>query len=462
MTAPTGAEDPRLLSVLYVDDEHENLDLFKVQFGGEYVVRTVDSGAAALETLAREDIALLLTDERMPDLSGIDLLHRVVHQFPDVVRVIVAAYRDAQRLLSAIDRGRAHEYILKPWNRDELAACLDRGLTIAARRRALVSRFDAAETLEREVRENGVSAAVVSGGGLQTVLSLARRAAQSDATVLITGETGTGKEVVARQIHEASPRVAEPFIRVNCGALVEGLLESELFGHEAGAFTGAHRMRRGRFEVAQGGTIFLDEIGDVSPRMQVALLRALQEREIERVGGASPIKIRARVVAATHRDLPQLIAAGAFREDLFYRLNVVPIVVPPLRARRQDVAPLLRHFLVKHAGRGRRLLLHPDVIPALVAYDWPGNVRELENMVHRAVALATGDVVTLDDFCFTPPAATAEPPPPDVRQQVREAEADALRELIRRSSGNLSRAARAVGLPRSTLVSRAKKHGLVL
>ncbi len=456
--APAVAK-PRGLALLYVDDQPENLELFQLQFGQEFVVHTAPSGAVALERLTREDFALLLTDERMPDLSGIDLLSRVVERWPDVVRVIVSAYGDAQRLLSAINRGHAHEYVLKPWNRDELAACLDRGLTIAARRRALAARAEVSQVLEQDVRERVGGDTIVADGGLEPVMSLARRAARSDATVLLTGETGTGKEVIARFIHESSPRAAEPFIRVNCGALAEGLLESELFGHEAGAFTGAQRMRRGRFELAQGGTIFLDEIGDISPRTQVMLLRALQEKEIERVGSATPIPIRARVIAATHRDLARRIAAGAFREDLYYRLNVVPIAVPPLRERRQDVAALTRHFIAKHARRGSQPRLHPDVVAALAFYDWPGNVRELENLVQRALVLCSEEVITLDDFCFSMPACA---PATDVRDEVRETEAAALRRLILSNGGNLSRVARALNVPRTTLVSRAKKYGLVL
>jgi DNA-binding NtrC family response regulator len=452
--------NPRSLPLLYVDDQPENLELFRLQFGQEFAVHTATSGAAALDRLGREDFALLLTDERMPALSGIDLLSRVVDRWPDVVRVIVSAYGDAQRLLSAINRGHAHEYVLKPWNRDELAACLDRGLTIAARRRALAARAEVSQVLDRDAREAVAGGdAIVAGGGMEPVMSLARRAAGTDATVLITGETGTGKEVVARFIHENSPRSAEPFIRVNCGALADGLLESELFGHEAGAFTGAQRMRRGRFELAQGGTIFLDEIGDISPRTQVLLLRALQEREIERVGSATPIRVRARVIAATHRDLPQRIAAGTFREDFYYRLNVVPISIPPLRERRQGIAALIQHFIAKHARRDGRPRLHPDVVASLTAYDWPGNVRELENLVQRALVLCSDDLITVDDFCFTVPAC---PPVADVRDQVREAETAALRQLIVSHGGNLARAARALNVPRTTLVSRAKKFGLVL
>jgi DNA-binding NtrC family response regulator len=453
---PAG-DRPRALRVLYVDDEPDNLALFQLQFGRDFSVQTAGSGAEALELLAGGDVALLLTDERMPGMTGIDLLSRVVERWPDTVRMIVSAYGDAHRLLLAINRGHAHEYVLKPWSKEELTASLDRGLTIAARRRALVARADISEVYERDVRQEVEG--VVSGGGLERTLALARRAALTDATVLVTGETGSGKEVIARVVHEGSPRAGGPFIRVNCGALAETLLESELFGHEAGAFTGAQRVRRGRFELAQGGTVFLDEIGDISPKMQVSLLRVLQEKEIERVGGSTAIKVNARVVAATHRDLPRLVAAGSFREDLYYRLNVVPLTVPPLRERPQDLEPLLRHFLAKHA-RGRAPQLDDEVLPRLREYSWPGNVRELENLVQRALALCAGDVLTVEDFCIALPAPRTVVNM-DVREQARELEAEQLRSQLIAHGGNLARAARALGVPRTTLLGRAKRHGLV-
>jgi DNA-binding NtrC family response regulator len=445
------------LPILYVDDEGENLSLFELQFGEAFAVRTASSGAAALEHMVREDVGVLLTDERMPGMTGIELLSRVVDRWPDTIRIIVSAYGDAQRLLLAINRGHAHEYVLKPWVKEDLGDCLARGLAIAARRRALAARAEIGGLLERDARaENG--AALINGGGLDRTMLLARRAAASGATVLITGETGTGKEVIARAIHESSACAAGPFIRVNCGALAEGVLESELFGHDAGAFTGAQRSRRGRFELAQNGTLFLDEIGDISPKMQVSLLRVLQEKEIERVGGSTPISVNARVLAATHRDLPERVAAGAFREDLYYRLNVIPIVVPPLRERPEDIEPLVEHFLAKHARPGPVPSLHPEVLPRLRAYGWPGNVRELENLVHRAVVLRTGEVLRPDDFCLSLPLPSRAC---DVRAVARESETAELRRVLINNGGNVARAARALGLARTTLLGRARRHGLL-
>jgi DNA-binding NtrC family response regulator len=457
MVAPSPILEPSPLPVLYVDDERENLSLFELQFAGRFKVLTASSGSEALDLLAREDIGVLLTDERMPGMTGIDLLSKVVERWPDTVRVIVSAYGDAQRLLLAINRGHAHEYLLKPWTKDELGACLTRGLAMASRRRALAARAEIAGVFERDARSE-IGGQIVSGGGLDRTLLLARRAAASDATVLVTGETGCGKEVVARAIHEASPRATGPFVRVNCGALAEGVLESELFGHEAGAFTGAQRARRGRFELAQGGTVFLDEIGDISAKMQVSLLRVLQEKEIERVGGTTPIRVNARVLAATHRNLPASVAAGSFREDLYYRLNVIPIAVPPLRERPQDIEPLVRHFLGKHSPPSGAPALDPEVLPRLLEYSWPGNVRELENLVHRALVLGSGGTLMLEDFSFSLPA----PPPSDVRAEARESETEQLRHALISHGGNVARAARALGLPRTTLLGRARRHGLLV
>jgi DNA-binding NtrC family response regulator len=460
--------------VLYIDDEPDNLELFRLHFEEDFEVRTATSGKEALTLIERERIGLILTDERMPGMSGIELLSQVVARWPETVRVIVSAYSDADRLLAAINRGHAHEYIVKPWDVEDLRRCVERGLAMVESRRRLAARAELAEVLEQDAREeHGVAQLVGATGGLQATLQQARRAAQSDATVLVHGETGTGKELIARFIHEESRRAEGPFVRVNCAALAEGVLESELFGHEQGAFTGALKARRGRFELAHGGTLFLDEIGDISPRLQVSLLRVLQEREFERVGGTQTLKVDVRVITATHRDLPRLVAEGRFREDLFYRLNVLPLTVPPLRQRTQDLGALLSHFIARHGGPYRHVRVAPGVVEALARYRWPGNVRELENLVQRALVQAQGEELQLDDFCLTlspvapPPASRPEaapgpePLPGGVREEVRRSEAEQLRELLVQHGGNCSSAARALGIPRTTLISRAKKHGLL-
>jgi transcriptional regulator with PAS, ATPase and Fis domain len=297
--------------------------------------------------------------------------------------------------------------------------------------------------------------------GLKQVCELSRRAARTDATVLVQGETGTGKELVARFIHDHSARAERPFVAVNCAALPEGLLESELFGHEQGAFTGALRARKGRFELAQGGTLFLDEIGDVSPRLQVALLRVLQERKVERLGSGAAIALDVRIIAATHRNLAELVAARSFRDDLYYRLNVIALFVPPLRERARDIDLLLHHFLEKWAHTSARLALPrvaPGVIAMLAAQRWPGNVRELENLVQRALALSDGESLEVADFCLPADQPFQQP---NARRELERRETERLRGVLSTHDGNCARAARALGIPRTTLVSRAKRVGLI-
>jgi DNA-binding NtrC family response regulator len=402
----------------------------------------------------------------MPGMSGTDLLAEVVQRWPDVGRIIISAYSDSGRVLAAINRGQAQEYVLKPWERGDLLGCLERGLTTARRRRELAAKSELADAYASDLGggARGAERLVGLGAGLKSTCHVARRAAQTSATVLIRGETGTGKELVARFIHDESARAGGPFVGLNCAALPEGLLESELFGHEQGAFTGAARARKGRFELAQGGTLFLDEIGDVSPRLQLSLLRVLQERRLERLGSAQPIALDVRVVAATHRDLEKLVADGTFRHDLYYRLNVIQVQVPPLRERREDIPALMQHFIEKWGAKGgivgRVPRLGADVLPLLMAYQWPGNVRELENLVQRALALAEGPELTIDDFSLSFPRREAVPAG-TVREEVSAVEAERLRQVLIAHGGNCARAARALDIPRTTLVSRAKKLGLI-
>jgi DNA-binding NtrC family response regulator len=453
--------------VLFVDDERANIELFRMQFEGVFDVRTAAGGEQALATMTREPIGVLLADEQMPRMTGIDLLAHAVSRWPDTVRVIVSAYSDSPRLLRAINRGHAHEYIVKPWDKPEIAACIERGLAIAERRRALIARAEMVELYERETSEQYDTTRVIGeDGGLQDVVMLARRAAQSDATLLITGETGTGKELLARLVHDASARRLRPFVRVNCAALAEGVLESELFGHEQGAFTGAHRQRKGRFELAHGGTIFLDEIGEVSAKVQALLLRVLQEKEIERVGSSAPIKVDVRVVAATHRDLRRMVRDGQFREDLYYRLNVVPLHVPALRDRRADVRALVQYFLAKHGPCGKTMVVDREVFDSLEVYTWPGNVRELENMVQRALVLAQGTELTVEDFAFNlddtmQPRMTAPPTEgASLRDDLKDQERRRILSALDQCQGNQSESAKLLGMPRRTLVERLRTYGV--
>jgi len=453
-------------AILYVDDERANLDLFRRSFDEQFRVLTAASGPAALEALTGgEDVGVLVSDQRMAPMAGIELLTRAEARWPSVRRILLTAYSDRDLLLQATQRGKVHDYVLKPWRADELgirlAAALDRFKHHQALAHAEVER----DILRHEFQEREPSGIVGLDGGLAALAAMLDRVAPTDATVMIRGESGTGKELVARELHRRSQRAARPFVRVNCAAFSEGVLESELFGHEAGSFTGARQARIGRFEQANGGTLFLDEIGDVSPAVQVRLLRVLQERELERVGGNRTVKVNIRVIAATHRDLEGMVQRGEFRQDLFFRLNVVPIEIPPLRARPSDLAALARHFLAHFAGQlGKRLALSEAALDALAGYDWPGNVRELRNVVERAAVLADPVLVLEpEDFTFDMAGIAAGAQRSagakggSVFEEIAEAESERIRDALRRAGGSKSRAAQILGIPRITLNDRLRK-----
>jgi DNA-binding NtrC family response regulator len=455
-------------AILYVDDEQPNLDVFVRAFEDDednpLRILTARSGAEALEILKREDVGVLVTDQRMPAMSGVELLERARAEWPEVSRVLLTAYSDRELLVSAIQRGHVHDYVLKPWDSPDLALRLHNALLAHRRRRELAGAEIERDALRREVDERGAFGELVGqGGGLRKLSQQIEKVARTDATVLVFGESGTGKELIARELHRRSLRKDRPFIRTNCAVFSPGVLESELFGHEAGSFTGARTARPGRFEQAHGGTLLLDEIGDVPLDVQVKLLRVLQEREVERVGSNRVIRVDIRVIAATHRNLDELVKKGQFREDLFYRLNVVPLQVPPLRDRPEDIEPLARYF-VDLFGRqmGKALRLASDAIAALRAYDWPGNVRELRNVIERAVVLGDeGAELGRDDFLFDfwgADARRSDPPPAgSVFEEVAQAEAERIRDALRRAGGNKVRAARLLGIPRTTLNDRIRR-----
>jgi len=451
--------------VLYVDDDAGNIEAFKLAFEDQFALRTATRGADALAIMEREDIAVLLADERMPGMSGVELLARAAERHPLSVRVIVSAYSDTDRLLRAINHGHAYYYVVKPWNRGELGDVIQRSILLAERLVAQSAQADLGELHIRDlVAKYDTTRIIGEHGGLTHVIADARLAARSDTTVLVLGETGTGKELIARLIHEASPRARLPFVCVNCAALAEGVLESELFGHEKGAFTSAHQQQKGRFEVAHRGTIFLDEIGEVPAKVQATLLRVLQEKTIERVGSSASIRVDVRVIAATHRDLRRLVKDGKFREDLYYRLDVVQLQVPPLRERRQDIRPLVAHFLGKHGPKSGRRALASDAYPALEAYRWPGNVRELENGVQRALALARTEELTLDNFRLELAGLDDPRPgsPPAGRSLDSELEHQrwvAVLDALERCGGNQTEAATRLGMPRRTLVALLRRYG---
>jgi two-component system response regulator HupR/HoxA len=446
-------------AILYVDDERANLDLFSRSFDEEFRVLVAASGPVALGILEGEEpIGVLLSDQRMVPMTGIELLSQAAKRWPAVTRVLLTAYSDRELMLQAIQMGKVHDYVLKPWSAEELGLRLRAALDTFKRQRAQAQAVVERDLLREELREHQASPLVGLDGGLASLAVLLDRIAPTDATVMIRGESGTGKELVARELHRRSLRAERPFVRVNCAAFSEGVLESELFGHEAGAFTGARQARLGRFEQANGGTLFLDEIGDVSPAVQVRLLRVLQERELERVGGNRTVKVDLRIIAATHRDLEEMVRRGQFRQDLFFRLNVVPLELPPLRARPGDLAALARHFVQQFSRQlGKRLELSTAALAALGGYDWPGNVRELRNAVERAVVLADGcDVLEPDDFRFDM-AAVVPSRGGSLFQEIAQAESERIKDALRRSGGSKSRAARLLGIPRTTLNDKLRR-----
>jgi two-component system NtrC family response regulator len=416
----------------------------------------VGSGAEALRRLD-ERFDLVITDVMLGDISGLEVLAQTKARAPQTSVIVITAYGAIHDAVQAMKLG-AHDYLTKPFDLDVLALVVEKALRYRAlARENLLLR---AELVEQFSFENiiGVSPK------MRAVFAALRTVAASDATVLITGETGTGKELIARALHHNSERRGEPLITVNCAAIPETLLESELFGHVKGAFTGAIQDKRGKFELAHGGTIFLDEIAELGGALQAKLLRALQEREIEPVGGTVTRKIDVRVVAATNRDLAEAVRERTFRDDLFYRLAVVPIVLPPLRQRREDIPLLLAHFLCKHA-KGRDLTVAPEALALLRTYDWPGNVRELENLCERVVLFLSGSVVTVADIA--PAFQSGQSGREGFRIELPadgisldDVEKTVILQALERTNWNRSQAARFLRIPRHILLYRLQKFGL--
>jgi DNA-binding NtrC family response regulator len=435
--------------VLVVDDDQSSRDLLsRILSGAGHRVTAVADGREAIAALdAGEPPDVVISDIRMSEVDGLQVTDAYRARAPDTPVILVTAFGNIDGAVDAIRRGAA-DYISKPYDVDAIQ------LVVA---RALKQRELAAEnrSLRRGLREKYRLENVVGRSeAMLQVYKTAARVASTDATVLIQGESGTGKELVARAIHAASPRAAGPFVAVDCGAIAEGVLESELFGHARGAFTGAQQARRGLFEEAQGGTLFLDEIGDVGPNLQARLLRALQEGTIRRVGTNESIAVDVRVVAASNRDLEAAVKEASFRADLYYRLAVVTIRIPPLRERREDIPLLAEHFAHKH-GRSEGSAISPAARDLLVAYDWPGNVRELENVVARALALNPSGVIMPEDL---PEAVHGERPPapargPDVsdRPTLEELERRYAAQVLQETGGNKTRAAEVLGIDRKTL-----------
>jgi Nif-specific regulatory protein len=479
----TSPLDYKRFPLLVVDDEQDNLDAFRFNFGRAFTLHLASSAEEALEIAKAHEIAVVVTDQRMPKMTGLELLKALRDVRPDALGIIVTAFTDTEVLIEAINLGRIYRYVTKPWDSKELRGILvqaiERHHLVRENRRLGEQLEQYVGMLSREAHGAFNFGAIVGDSpALREVLAKVEQVASTAATVLLRGETGTGKEMVARAIHINSPRTSKPFVRVNCAALAPGVLESELFGHEKGAFTGAVTRRAGRFELADGGTLFLDEIGDVSPEVQVKLLRVLQEREFERVGGVETVQVDVRVISATHRDLEALINDGKFREDLYYRLNVFPITMPPLRDRPGDIPLLVEHFVQKFSQTTGKLVRGADAaaLAELAAYAWPGNVRELENVIERAMILTRGPALGVADLDFgrrasaaamsrpaAAPVAAAAAPEETGRsfyKRISEQERNEIVAAVERAQGNIAHAARSLGINRSTLYYRMRKHGL--
>ena len=443
--------------ILLVDDEPAQRTVLSGFFKKRgYEVTLAANVASAREQLAREGFDLVITDMRMPDGTGLDLLDTIRHDAPDTAVVVMTAFGTVANAVEAMKRG-AVDYVTKPIDLDEIEVIATRALE----RRALVSENrELKHQLESRYRFQGLD---TQNARMAEAINTAARAAASKATILIRGESGTGKEVLARAIHFASPRATKAFVAVNVAALPDTLIESELFGHERGAFTGADREVRGRFEQADGGTLMLDEIGDLPKQAQVKLLRVLQEHRVERLGSSRGINIDVRVIAATNRDLEAMVRSGEFREDLFYRLDVVTIHVPALRDRRDDIPLLIEHFLEKARERNAWSVvkrLSPPLISTLSSLEWPGNVRQLENLIEQLVILCANEVVEPEDAARLDPELFAKRSPVDLAKvelvPLRQLEDEYIAWVIEKCGGNKKKAAEVLGIDPSTIHRRER------
>ncbi len=451
MVEPETYEKARKYRILIVDDELVVRDSLQKWFESEgYEAVAVASGREALQAVEKRQFDLVLIDIKMPGMDGMELQRRLKDIDSELTVIIMTGYASVETAVEALKRG-AYDYITKPIDPDDLVHLVSNALGHKRYRREL-------EQLRENLREIYPETQLIGNSpAMRRVMELIEMVAPTDTTVLISGESGTGKELVARAIHAASPRRHMPMVVIHCGALTETLLESELFGHERGAFTGAHYRKKGKFEIADGGTVFLDEISDISLKTQTDLLRVLQEKEIQRVGGTQWIKVDFRCIAATNKNLEDLVKAGTFRPDLYYRLKVFAIDLPPLRERREDIPLLADHFLKKLATAMNRPVpkLSPAAVDLLLAYDWPGNVRELENAVERALVIGRGPEIQPEDFPFQ-----LQPAARSAGRTLEEVERAHIERVLRETDGNLSRAARILDIDRTTLYNKLRRYGL--
>ena len=448
--------------LLFVDDESALRGLMAERLSerGFDVVES-DTGERAIEYLDQFAFDILITDLRLPGIDGTRVIEAAKQRYPGIVAIVITGYGTVRDAVEAMKRG-ASDYVTKPFQFDELVHVLDKALE---QQRLASENAYLRSQLEQRYQFGGI---LGRSRPMQELFHLLETVASANSTILITGETGTGKEVVARAIHHNGPRKAHRFVALNCSAIPEALLEAELFGHVRGAFTGAVGARQGRFEQAHKGTLFLDEVGTMSTALQMKLLRALQEREFERVGDSQTIKVDVRVIAATNSNLANMVAEGSFREDLFYRLNVIPIQLPPLRERRDDIPVLARHFLDKYSP-SLQMQVSQGAMRVLMAFSWPGNVRQLENAIERAVTLSSGrkeiDLPDLPPEIQAVPEATTAPfvefPDDglDMPAYLSSIEKDLIRRSLQRTGGNRNKAAELLRIKRTTLVEKLKRLG---
>lgn len=486
--APADPDPADLPRVLVVDDEPRSLESIRRTLDDDFHVLTAGSAAVARELLIQQPVSVILCDQRMPGLTGVEFLGEVRERWPDVVRIVVSGYTDADDIIEGINSAGIFRFVLKPWAPDHLLQVVRDAVDTRGAQHDL-------QRLERELRagapvlrrkkaerQHQVQSAFgfdriarVAGGPVDAVCAMAQRVARYDLSVLVQGESGSGKELLARAIHFASPRAAGAFVVENCAAIPDTLLESELFGHKRGAFTGAFEDHAGVFQRAHGGTVFLDEVGDTSPAFQVRLLRVLQEGELRPVGSTRAVPVDVRVIAASHRTLEDEVRAGRFREDLYYRLSAVTLTMPPLRERLADVVPIAERLLAEVAQQFGLADVHfaDDTLACLMGYGWPGNTRELRNEIARAVALSEphDGAVTVHAAAFSskvlqgqvtalPAQASSLPASGTLAQRLDAMEAALLREALLRAHWNKSKVARELGLSRGGLASKLARHGI--
>lgn len=446
------------MNVLLIDDDINLCKVLRYQLEKNgFTVSSANNGNEGINLFNKNDYDIVITDIKMPDISGIDVLRKIRSENDKVIIIIITAHGSVENAIEACRLG-ANDYLTKPFGQEQLLFVIEKAVQFRQLQEQNI-------LLQQEVAgKYKLDNMIANSAPMQEVLKLTMKVARSNATVLITGESGTGKELIARAIHYNSPRKTKPLITVNCPSIPENLIESELFGHIKGAFTGAIRDKKGQFEQADGGSIFLDEIGDLREDLQAKLLRVLQEHEFQRVGGSKTIKVDVRIIAATNRNLEQLIKEKRFREDLYYRLSVVPIKIAPLRERKEDI-PFLIDFFIKKYSEGKNFKVSAEAIKLLQVYDWPGNVRELENIIERIITLATNSEITVSNIpdhisgsTYEPQATTINIPEEGIG--LEEIERLVIKEILQRTGGNRSKTARLLKIPRHILLYRLKKYNL--